>query len=338
MGRRKDLTDAEKGIIIKELANSTRPEVIAKRINRHIVTVNKFLNNPLRKRKIRADRGSRKSVSKRDLNSLKRKLRRNPGATSARIFKEAGVPEIPKSTRNRILAKMAETKCTKKNPLLTTRHKTLRINWAKNYMKTDMKHVLFTDESRATLDGPDGWSRGWVLRGDQCPTRIRRQQGGGGVMIWAGIVGDELVGPVRVQEGVKLTSQTYCQFLKSVLEPWLEEVPLSRLRNLIYMHDNAPSHAAKATAQYLQSIGFKNKTLMIWPPNSPDLNPIENLWSIVKRRVYADGKQYSSKDALWEAIKQAADSIPRSMIGKLTESVNERLFDIVRLNGSHVGK
>ena len=239
---------------------------------------------------------------------------------------------------------MAKTKRPKKIPLLTRRYKTLRIDWAKTYMKTDMKHVLFTDESRATLDGPDGWSRGWVIRGDQCPTKlIRRQQGGGGDMLWAGIVGDELVGPFRVQEGVKLTLHTYCQFLKSFLEPyicWLEDVPLSRLRNLIYMHDNAPSHmhAAKATTQHLESIGFKNKTMMIWPPNPPDLNPIGNLWSIVKQRVNAVGKQYSSKDALWEAIKQAADSIPRSLIRKLTESVNERLFDIIRLNGSRVGK
>ena len=65
-------------------------------------------------------------------------------------------------------------------------------------MNTDMKCVLFTDESRATLDGPDGWSKGWVFDGDQCPTRMRRQQGGGGDMIWASIVGDELFGPVRV--------------------------------------------------------------------------------------------------------------------------------------------
>ena len=167
-----------------------------------------------------------------------------------------------------------------------------------------MKYVLFTDESRATLDGLDGWSKGWVFRGDQCPTRMRRQQRGGGVMIWAGIVGDEFFGPVHVPEVVKITSHTYCQFLKSVLEPWLEEIPLSRLKKLIYMHENAPSHAAKATTQYLESLGFKNKTLMIWPPNSPDLNQIENLWSIIKRRFYADGKQYTSEDALWKAIKQ----------------------------------
>ena len=70
-------------------------------------------------------------------------------------------------------------------------------------MKPDMKHVLFTDKLRPTLDGPNGWSRGWVIRGDQCPTRIGRQEGGGGVMLWAGIVRNELVGPVRVQ--VKVT-------------------------------------------------------------------------------------------------------------------------------------
>ena len=169
------------------------------RIRRHVVTVNKFLNNPLSKRKIRANRRSRKSVSRRDLNSLKRNLQKLPVATSARIFKEAGVPDIAKSTRNRILAKMADTKCLKKNPLLTTRHKNLRINWPKDYTKTDTKHALFTDEPRATLDSPDGWSRGWVIRGDQCSTRIRRQQGGGGIMLRARIVG-ELVVPVRVPE------------------------------------------------------------------------------------------------------------------------------------------
>ena len=121
MRRRTHLTDDEKRIIVKELANATTPEMIASKINRHVVTVITFVNDPLKKRKIRADCGSRKSVSKRDLNSLKRKLRKLPGATSARIFKEAGVPEISKSTRNRILAKMADIKCPKKIPLLTRR-------------------------------------------------------------------------------------------------------------------------------------------------------------------------------------------------------------------------
>jgi hypothetical protein len=80
--------------------------------------------------------------------------------------------------------------------------------------------------------------------------------------------------------------------------------------------------------------------VLIYDVNNNDVNlcsiikqrVIEYLWSIIKRRVYADGKQYTSKDALWKAIKQELDSIPISLIGKLRDSVNERLFDIIRLN------
>ena len=96
-------------------------------------------------------------------------------------------------------------------------------------------------------------------------------------MIRAGNFGNKRFSAVRVPAGVKIKSRTYCQFLKSVFQPWLEEIPLSLMLNLIYMHDDVPSHAAKALTQYLECFGFKNQTLMIWPPNSPDLSPVENL-------------------------------------------------------------
>ena len=54
------------------------------------------------------------------------------------------------------------------------------VEWARRYMKTDFRNVLFKDECHATLDGPDGWSSGWILHGRQRGVRIRRQQGGGG--------------------------------------------------------------------------------------------------------------------------------------------------------------
>ena len=79
--------------------------------------------------------------------------------------------------------------------------------------------------------------------------------------------------------------------------------------------------------------------MIIWPPNSPDLNPMENLWTIVKRKVYPDGKQYIfSKRCIVGSHKTSSRLYPRSLIGKRTESVNERLFGIIRLNGSDVGK
>jgi hypothetical protein len=141
------------------------------------------------------------------------------------------------------------------------------MEWSRKYMKTDMKFVLFTDESRASLDGPDGWAKGWVFNGDNCPNRIRRQQGGGGVKIWGGVIENAIIGPFRVPEGLKLSSATYCPFLKNSLEPWLDNLPLATLKKIIFMHDNALSHAAKATTQFLHSLGFVNETVMVWPPN-----------------------------------------------------------------------
>ena len=202
----------------------------------------------------------------------------------------------------------------------------------------DMSHVLFTDETRATLDGPDGWANGWVYFGDERHYRLRRQQQGGGVMVWAGIIGDRLVGPIRVPEGVKVTSAAYCNLLRESLVPWLDDIPLSLLRDFVFMHDNAPSHSARATHAFLASLGIQGDKLMRWPPCSPDLNPIENFWAIIKRDVYADGRQFTSKIVLWEAINTAARAVPRATIKKLTDSMSKRPFYVINLHGAHVGK
>lgn len=54
-------------------------------------------------------------------------------------------------------------------------------DWAKKHLKTDFSKVLWTDEMRVTLDGPDGWARGWINNGHRVPLRVR--QGEGGVLV-----------------------------------------------------------------------------------------------------------------------------------------------------------
>ena len=83
-------------------------------------------------------------------------------------------------------------------------------------MKTNFENVLFTDESRATLDGQDGWMSGWLFNGTKPQSKIRRQQGGGGVMIWAGIINNQIVSPFRVPDGVTMSAKSYVDFLKKI--------------------------------------------------------------------------------------------------------------------------
>ena len=204
-------------------------------------------------------------------------------------------------------------------------------------MKLDFSKVIFTDECRATLDGPDGWSSGWIRNGHSAPTRKRRQQGGGGVMFWAAIIKDELVGPFRVATGVKINSQTYCEFLKKNFLPWWKKVPAKVKKTRVFMQDNASSHGSHYSREWLASHGFVDDRLMVWPAVSPDLNPIENLWSIIKKDLYKEGQQYSTHDKLWEAIYDAAKRVDNDTIKNLTDSVDKRLCTVLEKKGDYTG-
>ena len=102
MGKAKDLTEAEKCIIVKEMAKGTQPKVIATSIGLHVDTVKRYLSNPS-PRKTLADAGVPKSVTDRVHRNIKWHLFKNPGRKSKTILEQANLPEVSKSTRCRLL-------------------------------------------------------------------------------------------------------------------------------------------------------------------------------------------------------------------------------------------
>uniref|UniRef100_A0AAR2KR07 Uncharacterized protein n=1 Tax=Pygocentrus nattereri TaxID=42514 RepID=A0AAR2KR07_PYGNA len=158
-----------------------------------------------------------RKVSARQVHRIKRAAAKMPLQTSKQVFEAAGASGVPRTSRCRILQRLAVLYEPTIRPPLTSAHKQKWLQLAQTYMKTNFQTVLFTNECCATLDGPDGWSSGWLVDGHQ-PTRLQCQQGGGGVMFWAGIMGRELVGPFRVPEGVKMTS--YLQIQMPELIHW----------------------------------------------------------------------------------------------------------------------
>ena len=197
-----------------------------------------------------------------------------------------------------------------KRPPPTPRRKVLRLECAKNNMKTDMTMM------KQQLSTP--------LSFRHC--RFRRQQGGGGIMIWAGIVGDALIEPFRVHDRVEITSASYCQLLESNLLTWLGDEPLQKNKTFIFQHDNAPAqthHSGSAVSVW-------------WPPCSPDLNSIENLWAILKRDINKDGKQFTSKVVKWKSIQVLVNNLTRYEIQKLTESLYKRIVKEIQRNRSFV--
>ncbi|KAF0684323.1 hypothetical protein As57867_004498, partial [Aphanomyces stellatus] len=100
-----------------------------------------------------------------------------------------------------------------------------------------------------------------------------------------------------------------------------------------FMQDGASIHRAKVTEEFLKG---QNIDLFAHPALSPDLNPIENLWGVLARKVYGNGKQYPNVKELIAAVKEAWSQIDHNYIQKLIDSMPSRCVDVIQAKGAKI--
>ena len=211
MAKGRMLANSERTEIVKLLKENKTTLEISKIIKRDHRTVKRFVNEGKVDRK-KHKTGRPRVTTSRYLRKISRSLSMNPHCTSKEIFEKAGLTDVSKRTRNRILGKMANQRSPAVCPPLSEINRKKRVSWAEKYLYANFQTVIWTDEARATLDGPEGWSRGWLMKCKTLRLRFKRQQGGAGVMFWSGIIGNELIGPFLVPDGLKMDSANYCAF------------------------------------------------------------------------------------------------------------------------------
>ncbi|KAI6650101.1 hypothetical protein LOD99_6183 [Oopsacas minuta] len=94
----------------------------------------------------------------------------------------------------------------------------------------------------------------------------------------------------------------------------------SKMSEILFVQDGAPAHRAKLTQEWCKQNlpGFWQKAE--WPGNSPDLNPIENLWSILKDKV-EEFEQASTMNNLVKNLEKAWSGISGEVLQNMVSSI-----------------
>lgn len=328
MGRGKRLSAEEIGRIkaLHEEGYSNRN--IAGRINRSSRVVNNFVRNMENYGKNYRG-GIQTATTERERRNILREA--SNSCCTARKIKQAVQSTASLRTVQRIIKKCAHLKRRRlqKKPVLTQRHKENRLNFARNHMGwTDQwQTVIFTDEKRFCLDGPDGYLYYFHDLRKEEKFVARHHNREAGIMVWGAISSNGVV-HLEILNGIQ-NARKYRDLLlrvKPIINRTMGGLPW------IFQHDHAAIHTARIISTWFED---QNIEVLEWPSVSPDLNIIENVWGWLTRRLYGDGQQYQNTVQLSNAIEAAWNVISQEYLNSLFNSLPNRIFEVIRKGGSH---
>ena len=150
------------------------------------------------------------------------------------------------------------------------------------------------------------------------------QNEGPTAMFW-GCFSKAGVGPLVAIDG-KIKSSDYKKIVENNILPIFEE----STKNLIFMQDNAPIHKAKLVIEFLRE---KEIETFNWQPQSLDLNPIDNMWAILKSKRARNFPMPKSKKELIAQTEQIWYEFGEEICINLSNSMIKRLNEVIKKNG-----
>lgn len=326
MGRGKHCSP-EKRELIKKFASEGKSY---SQIRELLGCSNKMIINALRYEQKVESRGRKRVLSPLIVKRLVRTTKANPFMTATELKKTLDVPASVETIRRRLRDNSLNACSPRKVPLLSSKHVAKRISFAKahlNWPKEKWRNLLWTDESKIVLFGGKG-SRCFVRRPPNSEykpqfTSKTVKHGGHSIMVW-GCFSYQGVGPIYWIKTV-MDSSVYVKILDEIMLPYASyEMPLV----WVFQQDNDPKHTSKMAKKWFNDNSIN---VMEWPAQSPDLNPIENLWTDIKKGVSTI--KPTSVEGLWEAVQKIWSSIKVERCQHLVDSMGRRCAAVIANKG-----
>ncbi len=152
------------------------------------------------------------------------------------------------------------------------------------------------------------------------------QAAGGGVMVWGYFLGTLCIVPIKHS----LNVTAYLSIVADHVHHFMTTVYTSS--DDYFQQDNAPCHKAQIISDWF--LEHDNEfTLLKWPPQSPDLNPIEHLWDVVEREICIMDVQPTNLHQLRDAIMLIRTKISEECFQHLVESMPQRIKAVLKADG-----
>lgn len=308
---------------------------IARRTGRHPTTVMRIWNQWVAEGHTERHAGSQRPpmTNAREDRHIVRSALQNRTTTSRTISQETGMFAARPVSARTVRRRLQQRGLSSRRPLLrlplTMQHRERRRLWCAERQSwiQEWHNVVFSDESRFCVQYSDGRIRVWRLRGDRTsPACIRYRHRGPapGVMVWAAIGYTTRTSLVRI-DGTLNADRYISDILRPVVVPYLRGLP-----NAIFQQDNARPHVARRVLTFLDTQGIR---LLPWPARSPDLSPIENIWSWVAERLARHPSPANTVDEVWHRLEAAWNELPVSVVQAQFDSMPNRVRAVLAARG-----
>ena len=148
-------------------------------------------------------------------------------------------------------------------------------------------------------------------------------------MMWGCMGWDGIGYATRIE--ARMDADLYISIMEDELQKTLEYWGQTT-DDVIFQQDNDPKHTSKKAKKWFED---NDITVLKWPAQYPDLNPIEHLWNHLKKRLAGYEEPANSIAELWESVQKELEEITKEECQKLIESLHRRLAAVVRAKGGY---
>ncbi|KAK3558597.1 hypothetical protein QTP86_021668, partial [Hemibagrus guttatus] len=273
--------------------------------------------------------GAPRKILPRGVKMIKRTVSKNPRTTRGDLVNDlqrAGT-KVTKATISNTLRCQGLKSCSARRvPLLKPVHVRARLKFAREHLddpEEDWENVIWSDETKIELFAKNSTCRVWRRKNAELHpknTIPTVKHGGGNIMLWGCFSAKGPGRLIRVKE--RMNGAMYREILSKNLLPSARALKMKH--GWVFQHDNDPKHTARAMKEWLRKKHFK---VLEWPSQSPDLNPIENLWRELKIRVAQ--QQPQNITALEEICMEEWAKLPATVCKNLVVTYRKRLTSVI---------